>query len=304
MKVRLSVGRSLLRWAAALIVCLGLLISLALSAHAQDSDSAKELEPGVQFYETTQTTSVGSEVTLWVYMPAGAEDNLPCVVIAPAGTPMIYGMDLSDEDRAEQLPYVRAGFAVVAYSIDGPVVDNPSNEDVLAGLDAFRKAHAGVSDTFAAIDYIRKNIPQIDPKKIYVAGHSSAGALALLAAESDPRIKACVVYAPACDVYKRSAKAIPTIRPLVPDIATFFRKTSPITNASKLRCPLFIFHADDDTNVPTADNAAFVAAVRKTNKRVTFARVRKGGHTDSMINDGIPQAIAWLKKLAPTPPPQ
>ena len=279
------------------VVTLLCLLCLLPAAFAQDSDSPKELEPGVQFYETTQTTSVDSEVTLWVYLPADAGENIPCVVIAPAGTPLMYGMDLGEGDRAEQLPYVRAGFAVVAYSIDGPVVDEPSNDDILAGFAAFRKAHAGVSDTFAAIDYITKNLPQIDPKKIYVAGHSSAGTLALLAAETDPRIKACVAYAPACDVPKRQAKAIPVLRRLIPDISTFFTRSSPMTRAAKLRCPLFLFHADDDTNVPTSDVAAFLKVVRKTNTHVTFARVRTGGHYESMINDGIPQAIEWMKKL-------
>ncbi|BDI29782.1 hypothetical protein CCAX7_18330 [Capsulimonas corticalis] len=272
-------------------------MSPALPGRAQDSDSPKELEPGVQFYETTQTTSVDSETTLWVYLPANAGDNLPCVVIAPAGTPLIYGKDLSDEDRAEEMPYVREGFAVVAYSIDGPVVEQPSDDDVLAGLTAFRKAHAGVTDTFAAIDYIRKNLPQVSPDKIYVAGHSSAGTLALLAAETDPRIKACIAYAPVCDVPRRQAKATPLLRPLVPDIATFFSHSSPLTRVAKLRCPLFLFHADDDTNVTTADILPFVKAVRKTNTHVTFMRVHKGGHNDSMMTDGIPAAIDWLKKL-------
>src|SRR5947209_13976462 len=49
---------------------------------------------------------------IWVYLPAkqAAAGTLPCVLIAPAGTPLIFGINLNEGDRPEHLPYVRAGF--------------------------------------------------------------------------------------------------------------------------------------------------------------------------------------------------
>ena len=47
------------------------------------------------------------------------DHSLPCVLITAAGSNLVKGMDLSDGSRGEQLPYVRAGFAVVAYELDG-----------------------------------------------------------------------------------------------------------------------------------------------------------------------------------------
>ena len=263
--------------------------------HAQ---TPQTLEPGVSFYGASQPTAVGTTTHLWVYLPANAPAKIPCVVIAPAGTPLIYGMDLSEGDRAEHLPYVRAGFAVVAYSIDGPVPQNPtSDEQVFGGVRAFRSAHAGVSDTFAAVDYVLAKLPQVDPKRVYVAGHSSAGTLALLAAASDPRIKACAAYAPACGLLLRSDKIIGALQPTFPDIRAFLVRTSPITRAADIHCPLFLFHARDDDNVPTSDVGLFNQKVSLTNAHVTFSQVDTGGHYDSMIKEGVPQAIKWFQAL-------
>jgi dipeptidyl aminopeptidase/acylaminoacyl peptidase len=70
-----------------------------------------------------------------------------------------------------------------------------------------------------------------------------------------------------------------------------------LNHPEALKCPLFLFHADDDGNIPTEDVAAFAEAVKRTNANVTFARVPTGNHYDSMIEQGIPQAIRWLQSL-------
>jgi hypothetical protein len=42
-------------------------------------------------------------------------------------------MRLVEEDRAEHLPYAREGFAVVAYTLDGPVSGDSSEEEWRVG---------------------------------------------------------------------------------------------------------------------------------------------------------------------------
>jgi dipeptidyl aminopeptidase/acylaminoacyl peptidase len=281
-----------LRLAAATMLAL----SLVGCAHVP-AQTPTQIEPGVSYYETSQPTAVGTKTRLWVYLPTGVTGKIPCVVIAPAGSPLVWGMDLADGDRPEHLPYVRAGFAVVAYSIDGAVPDQPTDADAMTGLAAFRSAHAGVSDTYAAIDYVRAKLPQVDPARLYVAGHSSAGTLALLAAESDPRIKACAAYAPACDLVTRNDQLIAALQPKVPDITSFLAKTSPLARASDLHCPLYLFHADDDSTVLSSDVDAFREKVTRTNPHVKFVTVAHGGHYDSMLAEGVPGAIVWLKSL-------
>ena len=62
--------------------------------------------------------SVGGASKLWIYEPEGSEKR-PCILIAPAGSTLMEGMSLGEEDQDEHVPYVQAGFVVIAYSLDG-----------------------------------------------------------------------------------------------------------------------------------------------------------------------------------------
>lgn len=255
-------------------------------------------EPGVMEYEVVIPRG-GAAEHVWVYLPANpAQAKVPCVFIAPAGTRLFHGNDLDDSGRPEHFPYVRAGFAVVAYSLDGPLEDKPTDHQVVEATRAFKDADAGLLDERAAVDYALAKVPQIDPKRLYAAGHSSAGTLSLLVAENDPRIAACVAYAPCCNVPKRLG--LPLLRALddaVPGEQDFLARRSPNVDVAKLTCPLFLFHADDDSVVPAADVDEFAGMVQRTNAHTTYVRVPTGDHYDSMIQQGVPQAIRWLQAL-------
>jgi len=243
---------------------------------------------------------------IWIYLPETLPDEpMPCVFIAPAGVPPFlgtgFGPHLDEEQNPEHLPYVRAGFAVVAYDTDGEVanLDEVTFEQVQVAAAAFRNAGAGVLNARHAIDYVLKMVPQIDPKRLYSAGHSSAGRIALLLAESDPRIAACVAYAPVTDVERRVNERVPDVgRHLEANLAgfrEFLRDTSPARQIEKIRCPVFLFHAEDDSVISIAESEAFAATLKKSNPHVTFVRVARGDHYESMIDEGVPKAIEWLR---------
>jgi len=236
---------------------------------------------------------------VWVYLPTPLPaGKLPCVLIAPAGSHLFDGMVLGDGDRPEHVPYVHAGFAVVAYSINGPLLnDHPTDPEIAKAAGAFENAEAGVANARIALDFALRQVPQIDPQRIYTAGHSSAATAALLVAAHEPRVKACIAYAPCCDVPARIGDVVQALRGSLPDFGTFLEWSSPGRNAASIRCPVFLFHADDDTNVPTAEVSRFADQLKQTNPKVTFVRVPSGGHHDSMLAAGIPAAISWLKKL-------
>src|SRR5207249_623438 len=135
------------------------------------------------------------------------------------------------------------------------------------------------------------------PNRVYVAGHSSAATLALLVAEHERRIKACAAFAPVTDVEARVKTVVPKLEKSLPGYWEFLRNSSPKTHADKLKCPVFLFHANDDGNVSVRETMQFAALVKKTNPNVTLVIVPRGGHHDSMIREGIPKAIEWLQKL-------
>ncbi len=245
---------------------------------------------------------------LLIFMRAAqAATPLPCIFIAPAGTPLLYGNALGEFGAPrEYMPYVNVGYCVVAYEIDGDVPDalQQNSLAIRQASYAFRQAYMGVTNAQQAITYALARIPNIDPKRLYTAGHSSAGTLSLQAAAADKRVAACIAYAPCCDLDSRIGPEILSVFARhQPGFDVFIHNMAPINNTKLIQCPTFVFHADDDSNVPLADNAAFVTRLRQTNTQVTFARVPTGNHYQSMITQGIPQAIAWLgKQTAPDAP--
>ena len=261
----------------------------------------RRLEPGVLFYAVTLPREQATN-KLWVYLPESPqEEKLSCVFVAPAGSNLFTGMALGEGDRPEHLPYVRAGFAVVAYELDGPLSRDhtPSNEEVINAFKSFQRAEAGVANARMAIDYALAKVPRVDAERIYVAGHSSAATLSLLVAERDPRVKACVAYAPVTDIETHLGPHTVKVLSNVQGFRDFIKDNSPLTHAAQLSCPLFLFSADDDSVVPPEQSARFAEAVRGVNPAVTYVRVPSGDHYDSMIHEGVPRAIRWLKELRP-----
>jgi len=255
------------------------------------------LERGVRFSQVP-LTELGEHLRLWVYLPDPLPPHkLPCVLIAPAGTPLIYGSDLGTDDYDEHLPYVRAGFAVVAYELSGIMPDHKTDAQLMAGIRNFRDAEAGLLNARTALDYIAARVPQIDPKRIYTAGHSSAGTLSLLVAEHDPRVRGCITYAPSCDLKARLGIRLDSLDGIFPGYRDFIHRSSPQTGINSLNCPVFLFSARDDNNVPTTEVQAFAKALSAHNPHVTFKQVPTGDHYFSMIEQGIPAGIRWLKQL-------
>ena len=256
---------------------------------------AKNIQPGIRFQEATlQRGAIPMRV--WYYQPEKAVGKLPLVVVPPAGSTLFVGMDLGDGDRAEHYPYARAGFAVMSFEIDGAVPDLEKATDavMLKGAREFRDAQAGLANAKVALDYILAKSKTVDADRIYIAGHSSAATLALLVAAFEPRIKACAAYAPVTDVEARLAKVTPALDRALPGFQTFLQFSSPKTHIDKLKCPVFLFYATDDGNVPPQHSIDFAANLKKTNPNVKLVSAQKGGHYDSMIREGIPKGIAWL----------
>lgn len=250
----------------------------------------------------------GHQMQMQVFLPAGEHDDrsLPCVVMAPAGTPLIHGASITanEEYDAETLPYAEAGFVVIHYSIDGglPAGAEGADEESMMGLigqayPAFKASGAGVVNGRNAVEYATK-LKMVDPQRISCAGHSSAGCLSLLLAAHEPRIHRCVAFAAAYDLESRMGDMMSNImmRTLLPGILEFITETSPTTHVDKITCPTLIFHARNDSNVPFSDAEAFVAKMTASGKDVTFETTPTGDHYNSMIDPGIPTAIEWLKQ--------
>jgi dipeptidyl aminopeptidase/acylaminoacyl peptidase len=265
-----------------------------------DLPAGRQVSPGVTMHEVTLDRA-GVTMRVSVYLPTRmpANKKLPTVLIAPAGSRLWHGMALGDGDRPEHVPYVREGFAVVAYEIDGPMAERPTAAQEAEAIVAFRNAKAGVDNAKAAIDYALAKVPQVDPRRIYVVGHSSAATLALQVAEQDERVAACVAFAPVVNVGDRLAPVAAALDQRQPGTMDFLRQASPDANVARLKAPTLLFYAADDSRALTTTVAAFANELVKTNSNVKVITVPSGGHYTSMIKNGIPAAIAWLQATRP-----
>jgi dienelactone hydrolase len=264
-----------------------------------------ELEPGVVqhvisigddeggFYDTP-----GHGGYMYLYLPPGehAPKSLPCILIAPAGSTLLAGMDLTEDDESEHKPYVKAGCAVLSYELDGPCYDDNDLDEMREAYDAFKGSRAGLVNARNAVDYLLAKVPEVDPARIYAAGHSSAATHALLVAAHEPRLAGVIAYAPATNLPKRMSGELPWFRFLLPGLVDFVTQSSPTTHLAALKKPVFLFHAEDDSNCPIADTRAFADKLKQQGTNVKFVTAASGDHYDSMINEGIPAAIQWLRE--------
>jgi dienelactone hydrolase len=263
-----------------------------------------ELEPGVMLHEiqlpgkaNSAQVIAGHSGKLWVYLPSGehAPKSLGCILIAGAGSNLITGMDLGEGDRPEHLPYVKAGYAVVAYELDGRAPENTAGPAMLPYIRAFVNAEGGLLNARVALEYATTRVPAIDPRRLYAAGHSSAGTVALLVAENEPRLAGCLAYAPAVDLGVQYPPNFQhELDMLVPGAGELFTRFNPRHNEAKIQCPVFLFFAEDDARF-NKQVRELADRLEAAGKRFTLQSSQTGGHYDSMIKVGVPHGIEWLK---------
>src|SRR5262245_3271296 len=265
--------------------------------------TATEIARGVSKREIVLGESDGYYPTpghggkLILYVPLGRlrAKSVPCVLITGAGSNLLSGMSLGDGDSPEHIPYLKEGYFVLAYELDGPLEDTGDVQQMQRAYEAFSKSRAGLVNARNALQYVLDKVPEVNPDQIYVAGHSSAATHALLFAEHEPRLAGVIAYAPAVNVPKRLGPMLRIFSLQMPGVVDFATQSSPYTHIAQLKCPTFLFHAEDDSNCPIAATRKFAAELKQQGTDVTFVSVPTGNHYDSMIKDGIPAGIKWLE---------
>jgi len=247
----------------------------------------------------TPGASSGTLMAMGVYLPPGEHQagSLPCILFAPAGTPLIHGNPLDgNPENPEFAPYVRAGFAVVEFSLDGWYDrETPSDAAAARAYLQFVAASAGVKNADAAFRFA-KTLPVVNPKQIYIAGHSSAGTLALLYAAHQPQLAGCIAYAPQVDVegHLREALSDPRADTALPGVRAFVKRSSPDSHVSQIKVPVFAFHATNDDVTSCAKTRQFCEQLRQSGGNVKFVEVPGNDHYQTMISPGLKNGIDWV----------
>lgn len=233
---------------------------------------------------------------VWVYLPKETKkEKIPCILIASAGSRLIDGSSLGEGSRPEHIPYVKAGFAVIAYDISGEPKDD-SDESTIEAATKFKESIAGLKNQKNALDFALEKFPKINSEQIYIGGYSSAATHALFVGANEPRIKGIVSYAPATDIEKFIGEGLDAFDDYISGFHTFIKGVSPINNTSKIKVPVFLFHSEEDSTVSVNMTEEFIEKLKKTNPNIIFVKAKKGDHYFSMLNQGIPKGIDWLNE--------
>jgi acetyl esterase/lipase len=161
--------------------------------------------------------------------------------------------------------YRKAGIVMMFPSLRGGN-DSPGIKEAFLGE---------VDDIIAAADYLARE-PSVDPKRIYLGGHSTGGTLALLVAESTDRFRAVFSFAPVSDVAAYEGKLI---LPFDTSNPREVELRSPGRWLLSIRGPTFVFEGTDLTA-----NIGFLEAMWRasTNPRVHFLPVRGADHLTTL----------------------
>lgn len=239
--------------------------------------------------------STGNKV--WIYLPSNYQGKkLPCVLIAPAGSRLYHGMGLGESSSPEHIPYVKAGFAVVAYELSGQLADDSDDETEKAIRD-FVNSKGGVLDAAAALRFAASRVSVIDTNRIYAAGHSSAATTALALAHSSESIKGVAVYAPPLDPHTHLAPAMDDLIEYNEEFESFLDGYSPLKNAAIIKCPVLLFHAEDDELIDGATVNTYARSLISAGNQVAVIRTKSGGHYLPMIKEGIDLGIEWFRRI-------
>ena len=167
----------------------------------------------------------------WINRPSKVGAKRPAILFLHGG--FAFGPD----DWKMTEPYRDAGYIVMAPTLRG--------ENGQAGL--FSMFYDEINDVLAAADFLRKQ-PFVDAKRMYVAGHSAGGTLALLAALTSSRFRAAAGFDASPDqqlLFNGSAQ-----RPWVPKEVVFDRMDlrelqvrSPLAYAYSFKCPTRLYYS-------------------------------------------------------------
>lgn len=275
------------------------------------------ISPGVLRGEVLLKYDGGTTNKLWLYVPDTGgrpilDRSLPLVLFAPSGTQGLNGSAPSEIDEAEHLPWVRAGFAVAAFEVDGalPIAKDgaaPSAQDYLKSIHAFRETAGGLINAFEARGAVKSLLPEVDAERVVFVGSGSGATIALNLARAwnaQPWARAVVAFSPILDIAGATDKLmLDALDSAQPGVAKFARESSPGLVPEQLKTPAFLFTSREPavsiTGETTSDAASlerYADQLRAAGQSPQLVVMPTGDPYTAMVRDGIDLAIEWTQR--------
>ena len=178
-------------------------------------------------------------------------------------------------------PFRAAGYVVLTPSLRG---ENGQPGGCSLFLDE-------VDDVLAAAEALAGR-PDVDPARLYLAGHSVGGTLTLLAALASDRFRAAASFSAAPDVVEWS-RGRPDRIPFSSDRPEEFRMRSSVAFADGFRCPARLYFGEDELWLQPATRRAALLAERAG---LDVRAVELPGGHDSANPTSIAAAIGFFRE--------
>lgn len=244
----------------------------------------------------------GCDMKLRMFVPqpaAAVPRSRACILYPVPGSNLIRGKALDQETfEGFVLPFVVNGMTVVMYSLDGDRNQQPDEDPAVRGRTyrEFNAACAGIVNGRNALEFVLANVPEVDPKRVYVAGYEMAATLSLLLAEHEPRLRGCIALDPVCDT---TAHLRPVLSPpdsnVLPGIHEFAVRISPTSHLASLQCPTFVFSTRSNPEAPAVPVADFVNRAQQQQRQIRYLQGVNPDHVRSIVHEGSPKSLEWLR---------
>jgi dipeptidyl aminopeptidase/acylaminoacyl peptidase len=215
----------------------------------------------------------------WIRRPADETRKHPAVLFLHGG----FAFDYPDDWDISQ-PYRDAGFVVLT-----PILRGENGQP-----GPFSFFYDEVDDALAAGDYLSKQ-PYVDANRLYVAGPSAGGTLALLAAMTSKRFRAVASFSASPDQVLLCKHAKHAARDVPFDIRDRreLQLRSPLAYATSLKCPARIYYGSQEPHFSATSQ--LTAKLAKGQGLDVEAVEVKGDHSSS-VPPAIKLSIAFFRK--------
>ena len=216
----------------------------------------------------------------WINLPADKKQKRPAILYLHGG----FAFGTGDWEQTK--PYRDAGFIVLAPMLSG--------ENGQQG--AFSYFYNEVDDVLAAGEYLSK-LPEVDAKRIFIAGHSVGGTITMLATQASHLFRAAAVF-----------DGAPYWGPFTEATDLPFDKTdpreiilrSPMAFAGSFKCPVRLYYQNREQ---TSLTEFFALMNRRTvvlakNRGLDVEGIEIDGDHMSIVHPAIQQSIAFFQRIS------
>jgi dienelactone hydrolase len=194
------------------------------------------------------------------------------------------GFAFSVEDLAMAQPYRDAGYVVMA-----PVLRGENGQG-----GNFSLYYEEVNDVLAAAEALAAR-DDVDPSRLFIAGHSAGGTMTMLAAMTSKRFRAAAPISGSCSQLDRDPRMTPYDDRDIREI----QMRSPLAYATSFKCPVRIYYGDEETwAVRPSQLTAQRARQSQTDVRV---HVVPGDHF-TCVPESIRRSIQFFNYVAHSMP--